>query len=114
MKTIKVILKNDNDESVENYQAIINNKKIIYNEKNFKVIFDYNDVLKLTRENEEYLFEMEFIPNKQTKGICYLKKEHAKIDLDILTDYVINEDSIIIVKYKVITTNQEVIYKVEV
>jgi len=113
MKTIKVSLKNDSEESIEKYQAIKNNNKIIYNEKEFKVTLNYNDTFKMTRENGEYLFELEFISNKQTKGKCVLK-EGATLCLDILTDYIIIEDNLIIVKYDVITTNQSVIYRMEI
>ena len=111
---IRVTLKSDLEESVQNYSAIKIENKIIYQEKEYKVTLTTSNNLKLKRDNEEYLFEMEFIPNKQTKGICCLKKENSQIDLDILTDYVIIEENIIIVKYKVLTTDQEVIYKVEV
>jgi len=114
MKTIKVSLKNDSEESIEKYQAIKNNNKIIYNEKEFKVTLNYNDTFKMTRENGEYLFELEFISNKKTKGICTLKNEGATLELDILTDYIIIEDNLIIIKYDVITTNQSVIYRMEI
>lgn len=111
---IKVILKSNCDESVEKYSAIKDKNRIIYQEKEYKVTVITGEVLKLKRENDEFLIEMEFIADKQTKGICYLKKENSQIDLDILTDYVIIENSVIIVKYKVLTTNQDVIYKLEV
>ena len=56
---------------------------------------------------------MEFIPNKETKGSCKLKKENIAIDLEILTDYIIIEENIIIIKYKVLTTQQDVLFKLE-
>ena len=90
------------------------NNRIIYQEKEYKVTLITSDILKLKRENDDSLIEMEFIPNKQTKGICYLKEQNSQINLDILTDYVIINEDIIMVKYKVLTTNQEVVYKVEV
>lgn len=114
MKTIKVILKNNDEESIEKYQAICNDKKIIYNEKEFKVIIDYNDTLKMIRENNDYIFELEFISGKTTNGFCKLKNENSSIKLDILTDYVIIEDNLIIVKYSVVTTEQDVIYRLEI
>ena len=114
MKTIKVILKNNNEESIEKYQAICNNKKIIYNEKEFKVTLDYSNSLKMIRENNDYIFELEFISGRKTKGICKLKNEKVDMELDILTDYVIIEDNLIIVKYNVITTEQDVIYRLEI
>ena len=110
---IKVTLKTNEEESVETYSAIKSENKIIYQEKEYKVTLNFKDYLKLKRENDEYLFDMEFEANKQTKGICLLKKENSKIELDILTDYVIIEDNYFIIKYKVLTTNQEVLYKLE-
>lgn len=114
MKSVKVILKNNNEESIEKYDAMVNNKKIVYNEKEFKVIINYNDELKIKRENDEFLFELNFKSDKQTKGICLMKKENVTIELDILTDYIIIEDNLIIVKYNVVTTNQDVIYRLEI
>lgn len=114
MKTIKVILKNNDLESVEKYQAIIQSNKIIYNEKNSKVIIDYNNNFKMKRENSDYLIELEFINNKETKGYCIMKKENLKLELDISTDYIIIENNLIIIKYNVITTNQNVIYRMEI
>ena len=114
MKTIKVVLKNNNEESIEKYDAIVNNKRIIYNEKEYKVKVDYNENLKIIRESNDCLIKLEFISNKKTKGICSLKKENSNLELDILTDYIIIEDNLIIVKYDVITTNQSVIYRLEI
>ena len=47
------------------------------------------------------------------KGKYLLKGNNSTIDLDILTDYLIVEDNLIILKYNVITTNQDVIFKLE-
>ena len=114
MKTVKVILKNNDVTSTCEYNAIINDKKILYNEKEFKVVIDYSDNIKITRENLEYLFKLEFISGKKTKGICYLKGENKTLELDILTDYIIIENNLIIVKYDVITTEQSVEYRLEI
>ena len=56
---------------------------------------------------------MNFIPNKKTKGKYLLKENNSIIDLEILTDYLIVEDNLIILKYNVITTEQDVIFKLE-
>lgn len=111
---IKVVLKTNDEESIESYNAIKSKDKIIYSEKEYKVTLTTKKIVKLIRENDDYLFEMEFKANEQTKGICYLKKENSQINLDILTDYVIIEDNIVVIKYTVLTTNQEVLYKLEV
>lgn len=113
-KQIKVTLKTNDEELVNSYLAIKTNNKIIYQEKEYKVTLNINENVKLIRENEEYLFELPFEPNKKTTGTCCLKKEKSKINMDILTDYVIIEDDYLIIKYEVLTTNQEVIFKLEV
>ena len=110
---IKVIIKNNNEVSEEKYVALKNKQKIEYFEKEFKTSLFLKDVVKIKRENEDYLFDMEFIPDKETKGMCKLKKEDAIIDLKILTDYVIIEENVIIIKYKVLTTEQDVVFKLE-
>jgi len=43
-----------------------------------------------------------------------MKKENVKLDLDIITDYIIKENNLIIIKYNVITTEQNVIYRMEI
>lgn len=110
---IKVIIKNNNEISEEKYVALKTSKKIEYFEKEFKTSLKIKEPLELIRENNDYLFIMEFIPNKQTNGVCKLKKENVIIDLNILTDYIIIEENIIIIKYKVLTTEQDVIFKLE-
>jgi len=111
---IKVTLKSNNEENINEYIAIKDKNKIIYQDNEYKVIISTFDSLKLKRENSDSLFEMEFKQNKKTKGICLLKKQNYQIELDILTDYVIIKDDNLVIKYKVLTTNQEVLYKLEV
>jgi len=113
-KQIKVTLKTNNEETVNSYLAIKTDNKIIYQDNEYKVTLNMKDDIKLTRENEEYLFEMIFKQNVKTKGRCYLKQERSQMDIDILTDYVIIEDNCFIIKYKVLTTEQDVLYKLEV
>ncbi len=110
---VNVIIKNNNELSEAKYKALKTKNKIEYLEKEYKVSLILGDVLKLKRENDEYLFEMEFVPNKESCGICKLKKENAIIDLKILTDYVVFSSDIIIIKYKVLTTEQDVVLKIE-
>ena len=109
---VVVTIKNKNDISEEKYIAIKNNKKITYQEKNCKTKI-LLDNFKIIRENEDYLVEMNFIPNKKTKGKYLLKENNNQIELEILTDYLIVEDNLILLKYKVITTEQDVIFKLE-
>ena len=110
---IKVIIKNNNEVSEEKYSALKSNNKLLYFEKEFKTTLFLDDIIKIKRESDDYLFYLEFIPNKETKGSCKLKKENIIIDLKILTDYIIVEENIIIIKYNVLTTEQDVIFKLE-
>lgn len=110
---IKVIIKSNNEISEENYKALKLAKKIEYLEKEFKTSLIFTDNLKIIRENADYLLKLEFIPNKETCGLVFLKKEKENIELKILTDYVIVEKKVIIIKYKILTTNQNVIFKME-
>ena len=109
---VVVTIKNKNDISEEKYIAIKTNNKITYQEKDCKNKILLDD-FKIIRENEDYLIEMNFIPNKKTKGKYLLKENNSIIDLEILTDYLIVEDNLIILKYNVITTEQDVIFKLE-
>lgn len=109
---IIVTLKNNDNISEEKYIALKNNNKIIYEEKEYKTTI-YLDNFKIVRENNECLIEMNFIPNKTTSGKFLMKNKNNQIDLEILTDYLIIEDDLIILKYNVLTTEQDVIFKLE-
>lgn len=109
---INVYIKNKDNISEEKYIAIKNNNIITYQEKDCKTKIFLDD-FKIIRENEDYLIKMNFIPNKRTSGKYILKESKSEINLDILTDYLIIEDNLIILKYNVLTTDQDVIYKLE-
>lgn len=110
---IKITLKNDDIISEENYIAKITDKKIVYYEKEYKVTILLSENLKLIRENDDIKIELEFISNTKTIGKCLLKKENLVTYLDVFTDYVIMEENLIIVNYNVITTEQNVLYRLE-
>lgn len=107
---VVITIKNKDDVSEEKYVAIKNDNKISYQEKDCKTTI-LLDNFKIIRKNSDYLLEMDFIPNKQTKGKYVIKDK--EIDLDILTDYLIIEENLIILKYKILTTEQDVIFKLE-
>lgn len=108
---IEVILKTNDCDSIEKYSALKRENKIIYQEKSFKTTLVLDSIFKMKRENDEYLFYLEFESDKITKGYCLIKKYNKQIDLDIMTDYVIIEEDLIILKYKIITTEQVVVFK---
>lgn len=109
---IKVTLRSENEVSEEEYLAIKTNNKIIYQEKNCMTTLFLDSNLKMVRSNEETNIELLFIADKKTTGICMFNNQI--LNLELLTDYVVVEEKVIIIKYKVLTTEQDVLYKMEV
>lgn len=110
---VKVILKT-NEEVTENiYQAIQTEQKIIYQDSAYKVtvLFNYP---KLIRENDEYLLEMEFQNKEKTISTCFLKTLKKDLKLDIITENLIVEKDLLIVQYRVFSTEQTVLFRLEV
>ncbi len=112
MEKAKITIKNDDSISEEVYTIIKTKNKIFYQEKEYKTTIIL-DNFKIIRESNECIIELNFIPNKNTNGKYLLKENNKQIDLDILTDYLIIEDNLLILKYKVLTTDQDVIFKLE-
>ena len=112
-KKINVVIKNNDEISEFSYDAIVNNWKIEYIENNLKTSLFIKDIVKLKREDDDMLLEIDFIPNEKSKGSYKSKKENINIELEIITDYVIILENVIIIKYKVLTTQQNVIFKLE-
>ena len=57
--------------------------------------------------------DFNFVKNQITKAKYILKNINKTIDLEIFTDYIIVEDKLIIIKYKVLPTEQDVIFKLK-
>lgn len=112
-KTIQVYIKSNDNISEAFYSAINYNNKIIYNEKNCKTTILFKENCKIIRENEEYIMNLLFIPNKITECEYLLKKTNNIIELKILTDYLIIDNNIIKLRYKVLTTDQEVVFQIK-
>jgi len=109
---VKVTLKTKEDELEEYHLAIKTRDKITYQEKECMTTLIFKENLKMIRKSKDTNIEMLFISDKITNGICEFNNQ--KLSLDILTDYVIIEENVIIIKYKVLTTEQDVLYKLEV
>ena len=69
---ITVTINNDK----KTYDADINNRVVKYVDNDYKVTVDYNDTLKIIRENDEYYMCLKFIPYKTIKCECKLIKEN--------------------------------------
>ncbi len=92
---ITVTINNDK----KTYDADINNRVVKYVDNDYKVTVDYNDTLKIIRENDEYYMCLKFIPYKTIKCECKLIKENFNFDINIYTEYVLITDNKISVKY---------------
>ena len=58
---IEVILKTNDCNSMEEYNALLNNNKLIYQEKEFKTTLTIDKKFTMKRESAEYLFYLEFV-----------------------------------------------------
>ena len=110
---INVIMKTNDELTKQSYDAIYSKNKIIFEEKNYKTIIKYQPFT-IIRENEDYIYNLNFISNKTTLNKCLIKKINKTIELEIYTYYLVLEDNLIKLKYKVLTTNQEVEIKINV
>lgn len=110
---IEVVLTSNNQVSEGKYLAIKDNNSISYLDNDVKVCLYFKDVIRITRENDDYLLDFNFVKNEVTKGKYILKNIEKTIDLDVFTDYIIVEDDLLIIKYKVLTTEQDVIFKLK-
>ena len=110
---IEVVLTSNNQVSQGKYLAIKDNNSISYLDNDVKVCLYFRDVIRITRENDDYLLDFNFVKNEVTKGKYILKNIEKTIDLDVFTDYIIVEDDLLIIKYKVLTTEQDVIFKLK-
>ncbi len=112
-ENIEVILTSNGQISEGKYLAIKDEDHISYLDNDVKVCLYFKNGMKMTRENDEYLLDLNFIIDKTTKGKYFLKNMDKTIDLYIATDYIIVEPNLMIIKYKVLTTDQEVIFKLK-
>lgn len=110
---IEVVLTSNNQINEGKYLAIKDNNSISYLDNDVKVCLYFKDVIRITRENDDYLLDFNFVKNEVTKGKYILKNIEKTIDLDVFTDYIIVEDDLLIIKYKVLTTEQDVIFKLK-
>ncbi len=110
---IEVVLINNNQISKGKYFAIKDDNSISYIDNNVKVYLYFKDMVRITRENDEYFLDFNFVKDQVTKGKYILKNLDKTIDLDVLTNYIVVEDNLLIIKYKVLTTEQDVIFKLK-
>ena len=113
---LKGYLKNVNENKTEiiDTSAIKRNNTICYTKDNTKhnIIIE-NDKIVLSRNNEEYSYELIFQKNKEYISEYYIKKLNTSINIRIITNNLIVDDNKIEIKYKIIDSEEEYIYFIE-
>lgn len=107
---INVIIKNEDGIINNNYVALKNKNRIIYYENDYKTTIFLDD-FKIIRENKDCIINMNFEQSKKTIGNIVINNN--KLDLEIYTYCLDVLDDNIKLKYKIITTNQEITFELE-
>ena len=113
---VKGYLKNitENNQEIIHTFGIKNKDKISYIiDKTKHIITISNNKILLIRDNQEISHKIEFILNKQTKTEYYIKELSISIYPKILTTYLYIDDKLIEIHYKVIDSQDEYIYLIE-
>lgn len=112
---IKGYLKNiSSNEVLEfNEKGIKNNNKITYTSDNVKNIIKINNnKIFLIRESDDFLNT--FVFDKEKSVSNYLLKENGySLDLDVVTLYIDICEYSIFIKYKIVDTNNDYEFKIE-
>lgn len=109
-------LKNITDNTIEyiNTSCQIKNNKYIYTEnKTTNTITKLSNELILNRDNSEINHTLIFNLNKVTKSVYYLKEFHHSLEFDIKTNYLEAINNKLVIKYKILQTNNEYEFKIE-
>lgn len=120
VKIIKINIKGYIKTKKNNETIIINTKGIkkdneisyIHDNINHKIIIK-DDIITLTRENNEFLSKLEFTKDIDTKSTFLLKEKNAKVIFNIKTIKIENNSNSITIVYKVLETDELYEYKIE-
>ena len=77
--------------------------KFVYRDVNYKIMIN-KDKIKLTRENQEFFHEFEFILNKETKSIYYVKELNTELEIMVLSNKVISNEKKIVIDLRIKNT----------
>ncbi len=86
--------------------------KFAYRDVNYKIMIN-KDKIKLTRENQEFFHEFEFILNKETKSIYYVKELNTELEIMVLSNKVISNEKKIVIEYIVKESSEKYKYYIE-
>ena len=97
------------------YLTIDLKNKIIYKHENVKhsLIINENNI-ELIRENDIFKNILSFQLNKETNNEYYIKDNNLSVYISIITNEINIYENEIIIKYKVLDSDTEYIYKIEV
>ena len=84
----------------------------ILNDTKHKITISNNKIL-LIRDNQEFLHKIEFELNKEKETEYYIKELSTSIYLFIQTTYLSINENLIEIHYKVIDSQEEYIYLIE-
>ena len=108
---MKLKIKVTTNDEINIYDSIKTDNKIIYGDKTFKVMLDLKNQI-LEKQTLEYKIKLSFKNDRKTEG--YLNINNNKLALEILTNDIKISDDLVLIDYEIITTNEKVLYKVEV
>lgn len=105
----------DKENQIVECTGIKQKNKIIYKHENIKhsLIINNNNI-ELIRENDIFKNILSFQLNKATNNEYYIKENNISVYINIITNEININENEIIVKYKVLDSNTEYIYKIEV
>ena len=96
---IKVGIKNDNHDDIFETNAIIEEGKLKYREKDdTMVIFSFDDS-HLKRENNQLKMNYYFDLENNTKGILYIKELQKEMELSIITKEITKDNNNIKIEF---------------
>lgn len=121
MFIIKIKVKGNLQNLTENTEELINTKGIknsniisyIVDDTKHKLILDDNKIT-LLRENDEFSHGMIFIENMTTPSEYYLKESNYSLEFNILTTKLIFDNNKINITYKILESENNYNYVLEV
>lgn len=113
---LKGYLKNINEKKTEiiDTTAIKKNNIISYKIDNIlHKITILNNKIVLTRSNEQFSHQLSFEPTKEYITEYYIKELNTSINIKIKTNNLIIENNRIIINYRIIDSEEEYLYLIE-
>lgn len=109
---IKTVLKKKDRTTINCYDAIKQNNKILYHDDLCSVTISLGETITITRENEEYKIQMSFQPNQMTKSEYLLKGGCGSVFLETFTYFIIQGEHKITIQYQV-TGSEKIEFSLE-